>query len=301
MPGAGYACSVPVPTGNQVQVSTASALQAAMTAAKPGDVIVLAAGTYSSMSFAGGAAGTASAPIVLMSADPTNPATLQGSGSGYTVHVTTDYWQIRNVKVTGGQKGIMFDHANHGLVCGVEVYGIADEGIHMRDASSNNVIEGANVHDTGQGAAGYGEAVYFGSDPSAKFNLASDNNTLRYSYLGPNIGSKEANLQPGATGNVVEYCTFDGTGMKGANAGYSFVSIKGPMSVVRNCTFYRHGNSVITDAIAVSYSAATVSDSTFYLDDATSADVIRAFLGGSATATNITRVPMGTMYNGPVM
>ncbi len=72
-PGAGYTC--PAVTGSQTMVSTGSALQAAMTAAKAGDVIVVAPGMYQG-DFQGTAAGTASAPIVVMGQDPTHPPVL---------------------------------------------------------------------------------------------------------------------------------------------------------------------------------------------------------------------------------
>ncbi len=184
--------------------------------------------------------------------------------------------------LTGGLRGILFDDVQSSYVCGVEVHGTGQEAIHMRSASSNNVVEGAYVHDTGQAAAGYGEAFYCGS--ASGYPPASDDNTIKDSLLGPNIGSKYVNFQPGAAGNVVDSCEFDGTGAKGANAGYSFVSLKGDPSkpsIVMNSTFRRNGNGVLTSAIAVSYNAADVHDNVFNLDDATSATCFRVFSGGS--------------------
>jgi hypothetical protein len=264
-------------------VSSAASLQAAMMGAKPGDVIVLAPGTYSG-DFQSTASGTASAPIVLMGQDPSNPPVLSGTSSGDCLYINGgSYWHIQNLVTSSGLRGILFDNVQNGYICGVEVHGTGQEAIHMRSASSNNVVEGAYVHDTGLSAAGYGEAFYCGS-ASGGYPTASNNNTIKNSLLGPNIGSKYVNFQPGAAGNTVDSCEFDGTGAKGANAGYSFVSLKGDPSkpsVVMNSTFRRSGNSVLTSAIAVSFSAADVHGNTFDLDDATSATCFRVFSGGS--------------------
>jgi hypothetical protein len=51
----------------------------------------------------------------------------------------------------------------------------------------------------------------------------------------------------------------------------------------------------------VSSGTAAVSDSTFYLDDPTSAVVVKAFGAGAATATGITRIPAGALYSGDVV
>jgi hypothetical protein len=274
----------PAVSGTQTMVSSASALQSALMGAKAGDVIVVAPGTYQG-TFVGTAAGTASAPIVLMGQDPTHPPVLSAmSSGGDDLYINGgSYWQIQNIVLTGGIRGLLFDGVQNSYVCGVEVYGMGQEAIHMRSASSNNVVEGASVHDTGQQAAGYGEGFYCGS-VTGGYPPASDNNTIKYSLLGPNIGTKYVNFQPGAAGNVVDSCEFDGTGAKGANAGYSFVSLKGDPSkpsVVMNSTFKRNGNSVLTSAIAVSFNAADVHDNVFDLDDPTSATCFRVFSGGT--------------------
>jgi hypothetical protein len=292
MPGAGYMC--PAVMGMQTMVSTGAALQSAMMGAKAGDVIVVASGMYQGQ-FQGTAAGTASAPIVVMGQDPTNPPVLSGASSTEALYINGgSYWQIQNLVVTGGLRGILFDNTQSSYVCGVEVHGTGQEAIHMRSASSNNLVEGVYVHDTGQSAAGFGEAFYCGS--ASGYPPASNNNTIKNSLLGPNIGSKYVNFQPGAAGNVVDSCEFDGTGAKGANAGYSFVSLKGDPSkpsVVTNSTFRRNGNSVLTSAIAVSFSAADVHGNTFDLDDPTSATCFRVFSGGSLMPApqGDTRVP----------
>jgi hypothetical protein len=309
-PGAGYSC--PAPAGTKKMVSTAADLQTAMKGAQAGDVITLAPGMYagaamtvpitggsSPVNFHSVAMGTAQAPITLTSADPSNPAVLVGTdtavGSGYVLHLAaTSYWHVQNLVVTKGSKGIMFDQVTNSYICGVEVYGTGDEAIHLRDASSNNVVEGVNVHDTGKAQPDYSEGFYTGSFTGTAYNPASNDNILKKSHFGPNIQSKYVNLQPGSAGNVVDGCDFDGTGAGGANSGYSFLSIKGDASkpsVVMNNTFNRAGNAVITSAVAVSYNAADIHDNTFNLDDASSATCFKIFGGGSASPKNDKRNP----------
>ena len=61
--------------------------------------------------------------------------------------------------VTNGQKGIIFDNANFGVIRNCHVYGIGYEAIHIRDGSDNCLVEGCNVHDTGLRNPGFGEAI----------------------------------------------------------------------------------------------------------------------------------------------
>jgi hypothetical protein len=293
----------PTVTGTQTMVSTSAALQAALMGAKAGDVIVVAPGMYQG-TFEGTASGSASAPIVLMGQDPTQPPVLSNPSSLNDLYIHGgSYWQIQNLVLTGGLRGLLFDSVQNSYVCGIEVYAMGQEAIHMRSASSNNVVEGVYVHDTGLQAAGFGEAFYCGS-VTGGYPPASDNNTIKYSLLGPNIGSKFVNFQPGAAGNVVDSCEFDGTGAKGANAGYSFVSLKGDPSkpsVVMNSTFHRNGNHVLTSAIAVSYNAADTHDNVFDLDDPSSATCFTVFSGGSLMPMpqGDTRVPSSSTDSCP--
>jgi endoglucanase len=255
-------------------VSDGNALQTAMNNAMPGDVIAVSPGTYTAMPvpvtvhggptgtlvtpvvFEGPNGGTASQPITLTALDPSNPPVLQGSAtainSGYVVHVSGGYWNIQNIIATNDSKGIVLDACNDSLICGVEVHGTGDEGLHLRDGTSNTTVEGADIHDTGQVQPQYGEGFYVGSwqasDPG--YNRACDNNVIKDSHVGPNIGSKYVNLQPGATSNTVSNVYFQGPGTSCANAGTAFVSNKDPKATITGCQFHFNGKSCLTQDIS---------------------------------------------------
>ncbi|HEX7057936.1 MAG TPA: hypothetical protein VF260_12185, partial [Bacilli bacterium] len=110
---------------------TVSCLQNALSGAQPGDVINLSAGVTFNGTFTASADGTSSSPITLQT-DSANPAVVDGGtiSSGYALHITGDYWIVKNIKITDAKKGIMLDNANHTLIDGVEVYNIGEEGVH---------------------------------------------------------------------------------------------------------------------------------------------------------------------------
>jgi parallel beta-helix repeat protein len=234
-----------------INCSTTSCLTSALSGAQAGDMIVLASGTYTG-NFVISANGTSSSPIILQSASSTSRASLNGggTGSGYALHITGDYVQLKNLKITNAKKGIMLDGASHGLIDGTEVYNIGEEGIHYRDGSSNNTLQNSSVHDTGLVTADYGEGVYVGSDIGkwGTYNAAANYNRISNVTIGPNVRAESVDIKEGTTGTIVENCTFDGTGISGANFSDSFMDVKGNNSIIRNNTLHRNSNPAIADA-----------------------------------------------------
>lgn len=292
-----------------VTVDTSAELTNALAAAQPGDRIVLAAGVTFSGQFKATTSGNASAPITLESANTANKAVLKGygTGSGYALQITGDYWNIRNVKVTNAQKGIMLDHANHTLLDGVEVYQIGDEGVHFRDGSSHNTLQNSFIHDTGQRQPGYGEGVYVGSDKGkwSTINPAADYNRVVNNTIGPNVTAEHIDIKEGSTGTVVSGNIFDGRGMTGDNYADSFIDVKGNDVTISSNVGYRNGNGVIVDAFQVHQQVsgwgfnADFNGNTLYLDNS-SCYVVNAASGTTARAHNNTRSPQGNMYRGNV-
>jgi endoglucanase len=227
--------------------------------AMPGDVIAVAPGMYTGpavtipvhsnsgmapVTFQASNPGTMAAPIVVTAQDPSNPPVLVGqgptTGSGYVVHIGADYWHLQNLIVTSGQKGIIYDIANYGYICGVEVYNMGDEAIHIRDGSAYFAVEGVNDHDTGVGQPQYSEGFYCGSFASSdpNFNVDVHDVTIKNSILGPNVPTKLVNFQPGSHNNTVDSCQLIGAGGTGINGGQAFISNKGMSSVFQNSTFH---------------------------------------------------------------
>ncbi|MCQ2408556.1 MAG: right-handed parallel beta-helix repeat-containing protein [Oscillospiraceae bacterium] len=235
----------------QILVTDTESLIAALADAKAGDEIVVREGLYQNdkntgkwAAFWAEASGTADRHIILRSEDPAHPATLSGVSQEhkYALNIIGSYWEIRDLRLTNAGKGLFLSKSEHSLVSGCEVYDIGDEGIHIIDDSSYNTVENCWIHDTGTVEARYGEGVYIGSAKgTANYGFECHYNTVRGCRFGPNIAADHVDIKEYTYGNLVEYCTFDGTGMKGENGGNSFVEIKGNDAVVRYNTGYRNG------------------------------------------------------------
>ncbi len=235
----------------QILVSNTAEMQSALQNVKAGDEIILRPGVYQPEAsygmwriFEAHADGTPQQHIILRSEDPDNPATLAGltAQSKCVLTVTGSYWEIRDLKIRNAGKGIFLAQSEHSIISGCEVYEIGDEAIHIIDDSSYNIVENCTVHDTGLLNPKYGEGVYIGSAKNATgYGFECHYNTVRGCHFGPNVTADHVDIKEYTYGNLVEYCTFDGTGIRGENGGDSFVEIKGNDAIVRYNTGYRNG------------------------------------------------------------
>ncbi|MBQ8921865.1 MAG: right-handed parallel beta-helix repeat-containing protein [Oscillospiraceae bacterium] len=246
----GYAPSASADT-KQVIVSDADGLIEALANAEAGQEIILKEGIYQNdkwlgkwAAFYSEASGTPEQHIILRSEDPDHPATICGvtQENKYALNIIGSYWEIRDLKICEAQKGIFLAQSEHSLISGCEVYNIGCEGIHIIDNSSYNLVENCFVHDCGTYKPQYGEGVYIGSAKNTTdYGYECHYNTVRGCKFGPNIAADHVDIKEFTYGNVVEYCTFDGTGMQGENGGDSFVEAKGMDAVIRYNTGYRNG------------------------------------------------------------
>ena len=211
-----------------LRVSSATGLTAALGAARAGDVISLEPGSYKG-NFVATSSGTPSSPITLCGSD----ASILNGGttkSGYVFHLdAASYWHLEGFSVTNGQKGVVADRTTGALIQGLTVSGIGDEGIHLRDFSSNNTVDGNTVTNTGMLKAKYGEGIYIGTAKSnwCSFSQckvdASDHNTVSHNRVS-NTTAESVDIKEGTTGGVLKDNSFDGVGMTAAD---SWVDVKG--------------------------------------------------------------------------
>jgi hypothetical protein len=212
-----------------VEVSTAGELQRALDRAVKGQRIRLADGVYQG-EFVLRRSGTASQRIALCGS---RDAVLRGDTlkEGYVLHLDgADHWTLSGFSVTNGEKGIMADRATHNTVQGIAVHHIGHEGIHLRAFSTDNLVQGNLVHDTGLRKAKYGEGVYVGSAHSNWCEHSgckpdrSDHNTILDNRIGPDVTAESVDLKEGTSGGLVSGNVFIGQGMTGAD---SWVDVKG--------------------------------------------------------------------------
>ena len=300
--------------------STVAQIRSAMASASAGDEIVIAAGTYtatnvatsgSSAYYYGAANGTAANPITIRSASSSNPATLSGDdNSSLTVlRIEGNYWIVRDLKMTKGQKGLVFDNANHCQAIDCEMYGTGNEALHVRDGSDYTLIDGCYIHDAGEVNAGFGEGIYIGTDKGSwsSYDPYVSYTTVKNCTIGPNVRAEAFDIKEGTDETVVENCTVDATGISGSNFADSFIDLKGTRTYVRCNTFNRNGASNLTKGIAVidrgvslsSYEHA-VHGNTFNMDNS-SGNMLEAYSGtADVYGWNNTRNPSGDNYNSRV-
>ncbi|GAA4923971.1 nitrous oxide reductase family maturation protein NosD [Streptomyces coeruleoprunus] len=217
-------------TAAVIDVSTTAQLKAALSAARPGDTIRLADGTYTG-NFKATTPGTSSARITLTGSS----RAVLTAGGGYGLHLNgASYWTVRGITVTGGQKGIMTDAANGVVIDSVTVHGLDMEGVHFRNSSSNGVIKNSRIHDTGNDGRGMGEGVYVGT--ANTLSDRSDNVQILNNTIGPDVGGESIDIKEGTKGARIIGNTFDGRGMTGAHYDDSWVDVKGNNVLVENNT-----------------------------------------------------------------
>jgi hypothetical protein len=301
-------------------VDTTEQLQAALASVQAGDEIVLTAGktfqytngAIDTAYFFSSANGTATSPITIRSASATNPATIRGNdvSSKILLRITGDYWVVKDLKFTNGQKGLVFDNSNYSKAINCEITAVGMEAIHVRDGSDHVLIDGCWIYDTGLFNPQFGEGVYIGSDRSVwtTYNSSVDYTVVQNSTIGPNVRAEMFDIKEGTSETIVQNNEIYGKGISAAAFEDSFIDLKGTRTYVRNNSFYQGGEPKIKRAIAVidrdtalsSYEH-VVHDNVFNMDDATT-PLLEAYSGTSEIyAYNNTRNPAGTMYTSSVI
>jgi hypothetical protein len=220
------------PTGCEgssvVDVTTAAELQRALDGAAPGQVIRLADGRYEG-NFSASAQATADAPIRLCGS---RAAVLDGGtiDGDYTVHLSrAAYWQLAGFTVTGGKKGVMVDAGVGNRIEGLMVTSMGDEAVHLRTNSTDNIVTGNTVQNTGLRKPKFGEGVYVGSAHSNWCQISdcgpdrSDRNLIEGNTISGTT-AEAVDIKEGTTGGILRGNSFDGSAMVEAD---SWVDVKG--------------------------------------------------------------------------
>ncbi|MEU2436327.1 right-handed parallel beta-helix repeat-containing protein [Streptomyces rubradiris] len=228
--GLALSATGPASAAGTVEVTTAAQLKTALAAARPGDTIHLADGTYTG-NFKATTPATAAARITLTG----SPGAVLTADGGYGLHLNgASYWTVGGLTVTGGQKGIMVDAARGVVLDGVTVHGLDMEGVHFRASSADGVIRNSRIYDTGNDGRGMGEGVYVGT--ANTLSDRSDRVLILDNTIGPDVGGENVDIKEGTTGARIIGNTFDGSGLTGANYDDSWVDVKGNDVLVQDNT-----------------------------------------------------------------
>jgi hypothetical protein len=200
-----------------VPVSTASQLTSALANAQPGDLIELAAGTYTGH-FRATVSGTPSQRIVLC-----GPRTAILDGGDYTSATFwlrgVSYWTLSGFRARRSLVAVLGETASQNIVDSLEIETTGYGGLSFRVNSKHNVIQKNYIHDTGKaGILHYGEGVYLGSSQANWCTYTgcnpdrTDSNTVTKNYIGPNVTAEMIDVKEGTTGTVISGNHFDGAG-----------------------------------------------------------------------------------------
>jgi nitrous oxidase accessory protein NosD len=211
-----------------VDVHDADSLQLALEEARPGQLIRLADGRYQG-SFVATAQARLEAPIRLCG---TRAAILDGGeiDGDYTLHLSgASFWHVSGFTVIGGQKGVMVDAGVGNRIEGLLVTSMGDEAVHLRTHSTDNVVVGNTIRDTGLRKPKYGEGIYVGTAESNWCQITdcepdrSDRNVVEGNDIAGTT-AEAVDIKEGTSDGVLRGNTFDGSVMIEAD---SWVDVKG--------------------------------------------------------------------------
>jgi hypothetical protein len=212
-----------------LEVADGASLQAALDVAGPGEVIALADGRYEGH-FVATESGSSTEPVYLCG----SPDAVLDGGSveedGYTLHLDgAQHWRLVGFSVTGGQKGVMADGTVGSVIQGLTVSGVGDEAVHLRSNSTDNLVLGNAISDTGLREQDYGEGIYIGSAVSNWCTYTecepdrSDRNVVKGNTISATT-SEPIDVKEGTTGGVLIDNVLDGSAMTEAD---TWVNLKG--------------------------------------------------------------------------
>lgn len=220
-----------------VTVSDARSLTDALAGARAGTSIRMRDGSYPGR-FVASTPGTSDRPIVLCG----GPGAVIDAGSitgGYAVHLNgASHWRLLGFTVRNGQKGVMADRVQHTEIRGLTVEQIGDEGIHLRNFSSDNLVQDNVVRRTGLRRDKFGEGIYIGTAESNWCTVTgckpdnSDRNTVRGNRISETT-AECVDIKEGTTGGTLIGNTFDGSRLSGSHSD-SWVDVKGNGWTVRD-------------------------------------------------------------------
>lgn len=209
-----------VPITKTVEVRNSEELKDALANAESGTKIRLADGVYEGNFSLKGKSGV----TIEGSKDAVIKA---GTDGGYALHLeNSNNNTLTGFTVSGGEKGIMLDGSSDNILEGLTVKDTGHEGIHFRQNSSRNLLQNSLIDNTGLTDPGFGEGVYIGSDPKNFANDQSNDNMIINNVFGPNVRAENIDVKEGTSGGIIRGNVFNGSGLSGEHSADSVLDLK---------------------------------------------------------------------------
>ncbi len=214
-----------IPHSRRVPVTTFESLQSSINTALPGDLIVLAPGTYTGQYLRiSGKKGTATQPITICGTkNATVEATAQeGNSHGIWLQNSANI-TLYNFNIRKGNFSIFIEWSDNITLNYMDVGFSGLALIHAWKDSKNLKVTNSILHDAGIKDSEVGEGIYLGSnnwwwdDPGFESPDKNDNFEFMYNKCF-NITAECVDIKEGVTGGIIKGNYFDGSGMIGMNA-----------------------------------------------------------------------------------
>ena len=269
-----------------INCSDVDCIKSAMANAQPGDEIIIQPGTYATegkvqdldsgiwVFYLASVNGTESNPITLRGASSTNLPVLTGSRDGDILLVSGDHWIIKDLEISGNDRGILTHQANYNQFINLTLANFNTEALHLRANSSNNLVQNCTITNTGLEKPDRGEGVYVGTDVSSHgtYPPFCNNNIIEGCTFGPNITAEAVDIKEQTSGTIVRNCVFTAVGMAG-NVNDAFIDLKGSNSFIYENTFNQDGEANLRSGLDLQERTEgdgfrnAIFDNTFNLDD----------------------------------
>jgi hypothetical protein len=256
-----------------ISAGDVSALRSALASVAPGDIVQLAAGTYSLTSGLDTSKdGAAGKYITIRGAGSSTKLQLEAN-DGAVLTIGNDYYKVENLYLDAnkkGTKGLLIEEASHGYVTNVTVQKSLNECFKIRKNSHYWLISNCTVKYAGQSGEMYGEGFYV-SDADQNWKTKPNADHTGYItflnctvYQCPNDGF---DLKEGSHNIKIIGCTIDfGNIQTSTDRGSNAIFNRAKDVQVINCTYKNNMNSRNGGWLVVADRSYSTITKTFYGD-----------------------------------
>jgi parallel beta-helix repeat protein len=174
----------------------------------PGDTIQLRDGLYSG-NFIANRVGRSDAPIRLIGSQ----RSIISNNGGTGFYLTGQYWWLRGFTIRNSRKGIILQSARNNLLERLIIRDTDEEGIILRQGSTDNTIRNCFVTRTGLRVPDYGFGISIGSDQRSSLRGyvdSSNRNSILNNRLQTGSTAEAIHVYEGTCCGFIRDNNFDG-------------------------------------------------------------------------------------------